>query len=60
MERVNDIADDDARTTALELMQSLMDLHGAGLSRIVEVLADSGESGRNSLAKLGAIPWSAD
>lgn len=56
VERVNEIADVDARTTALELLQSVMDLHGAGLSRAVEVLADSGESGRNSLAKLSADP----
>ena len=56
VERVNEIADADARTTALELLQSVMDLHGAGFSRIVEVLSDSGESGRNALAKLGADP----
>lgn len=54
--RVNELPDDDARTAALELMQSLMDLHGAGLARVVEVLSDSGDSGRNSLASLGGDP----
>jgi len=37
-------------------MQSLMDLHGAAMARIVEVLRDSGDVGRNSLANLGSDP----
>jgi Fe-S cluster biogenesis protein NfuA len=56
VERVNGLQDEDARTVALELMQSLMDLHGAALARIVEVLSDSGDAGRNSLAALGGDP----
>jgi Fe-S cluster biogenesis protein NfuA len=56
VQRVNGLADDDARGTALELLQSLMDLHGAVMSRIVEVLSDSGDAGRNALAKLGNDP----
>jgi Fe-S cluster biogenesis protein NfuA len=56
VERVSSLDDDAARTTALELMQSLMDLHGAVVSRIVEVLSNSGEAGRTSLAKLGSDP----
>ena len=55
-QRVNDLQDEDARTAALDLMQSLMDLHGAALARIVEVLTDSGDAGRNSLAALGGDP----
>lgn len=53
---VSELADDDARTKALALLQSLMDLHGAVLSRIVEVLSNAGEAGRTSLAKLGSDP----
>ena len=53
---VNAFPDADARATALELLQSLMDLHGAVLSRLVEVLATSGEAGRVSLEKLGGDP----
>ena len=56
VQRVSGLADDDARNTALELLQSLMDLHGAALSRVVEVLTESGDAGRNSLAKLGNDP----
>jgi Fe-S cluster biogenesis protein NfuA len=54
--RVNALVDDDARTTALELMQSLMDLHGAGISRIVELLSESGEANKSALAKLSSDP----
>jgi Fe-S cluster biogenesis protein NfuA len=56
VQRVNAIADDDARAAALELMQSLMDLHGAGVTRIVELLTEAGEAGRSSLQKLGGDP----
>ena len=56
VQRVNELPDDDARTAALELMQSLMDLHGAAMARIVEVLGESGDAGRNSLASLGNDP----
>ncbi len=56
VQRVTGFADDDARTTALELLQSMMDLHGAAMARIVEMLSDSGEAGRSSLTKLGNDP----
>ena len=56
VERVSALPDEDARTTALALLQSLMDLHGAVVCRIVEVLANSGEAGRTALAKLGSDP----
>ncbi|HYY69453.1 MAG TPA: NifU family protein [Terriglobales bacterium] len=56
VERVASLADEEARATALELLQSLMDLHGAVISRIVEMLATAEESGRTCLAKLGSDP----
>ena len=56
VERVSALSDENARTVALELLQSLMDLHGAALSRVVEVLSSSGEGGRSSLARLGGDP----
>lgn len=56
VQRVTSLADEDARATALELLQSLMNLHGAVMGRIVEVLAGSGEAGRSALAKLGTDP----
>jgi Fe-S cluster biogenesis protein NfuA len=56
VQRVTDLADEEARSTALELLQSLMDLHGAVLTRIVEVLNSSGDAGRSALQKLGSDP----
>jgi Fe-S cluster biogenesis protein NfuA len=56
VQRVNALQPEDSRTAALELMQSLMDLHGTALARIVEVLSDAGDAGRNSLANLGSDP----
>ena len=55
VQRVSGLADEEARTTALELLQSMMDLHGAVVSRIVELL-NASEAGRASLAKLGCDP----
>jgi Fe-S cluster biogenesis protein NfuA len=56
VERVNGLPDADARTAALELLQSLMDLHGAVLARMVEVMGEAGEPGRALLADLGSDP----
>jgi Fe-S cluster biogenesis protein NfuA len=56
VERVNALEDEEARATALELLQSMMDLHGAAISRMVELLTEAGEEGRSALAKLGRDP----
>jgi hypothetical protein len=50
------LQDTEARNTALELMQALMDLHGSVMARIIELLSESGDAGRNSLARLGSDP----
>ncbi len=55
VQRVSALEGEAARSAALDLLQSTMDLHGAVLSRIVELL-DGSESGRASLAKLGSDP----
>jgi len=55
VQRASALTDENARDTSLELLQSVMDLHGAVVSRIVELL-DASESGRTSLAKLGNDP----
>jgi len=39
-------ADPQVHAAALELMQSVMELHGAGLERILELLSQSGEGER--------------
>jgi Fe-S cluster biogenesis protein NfuA len=56
VQRITDLADGNARSIALDLLQALMDLHGSAMTRIVEVLSESGEAGRGSLAKLGSDP----
>jgi Fe-S cluster biogenesis protein NfuA len=56
VQRVTELPDEDARTAALELLQSLMDLHGSVMSRVVEVLSESGDAGRKSLARLSDDP----
>src|ERR1044072_3017529 len=56
VQRVNGFAEADARTNALELLQSVMDLHGATLARIVEIANDSGERGQRLLEQLGTDP----
>ncbi len=47
------IADPAARAGAKELVQSLMDLHGAGLERILEVVFQAGEPGARMIDDLG-------
>ncbi|HEV2402035.1 MAG TPA: NifU family protein [Candidatus Sulfotelmatobacter sp.] len=56
LQQVNTLGDECARSTAVGLMQTLMDLHGAALSRVVEMLSDSGNSGRNALTKISEDP----
>jgi Fe-S cluster biogenesis protein NfuA len=56
VEQVSAFPDTEMRTTALDLVQALMDLHGAGISRIVELLSESGEPGRKSLSTLANDP----
>lgn len=55
VQRVNELPDENARATALELLRSVMDFHGATLSRIVELLSES-EAYRASLSKLATDP----
>jgi Fe-S cluster biogenesis protein NfuA len=56
LEQINTLDDESARLTAVELMQTLMDLHGAALCRIVEMLSNSGESNRSALRKISDDP----
>jgi Fe-S cluster biogenesis protein NfuA len=56
VQRVSGLPENEARTAALELLQSVMDLHGAAMSRIVELLSESGDADGKSLSKLGADP----
>jgi hypothetical protein len=46
-------ADPDSLATARQLVQSLIELYGAGLTQITEILARKGEYGRQILDELG-------
>jgi Fe-S cluster biogenesis protein NfuA len=56
VQRANELTDENSRAVALDLLESLMDLNAAVTARIVELLSDSGEAGRNLLGKLGSDP----
>jgi Fe-S cluster biogenesis protein NfuA len=43
--KIEAMADPDARATGVELLQSLMELNGAGLERMLELTAETGEAG---------------
>lgn len=43
--KIESLSDPEARAAAVELMQSLMDFHGAGLDRLMEIVSEAGEAG---------------
>ncbi len=43
--RIEALPDPEARAAAVELMQSLLDFHGAGLDRLMEIVSEEGEAG---------------
>ncbi len=50
------IADPAARASAKALVQLLMDLHGTGLERILEIVFSSGDGGARVIDELGEDP----
>lgn len=56
VQNLETIPDPVARANAKELVQSLMDLHGAGLERILEVVFQAGEPGARVIDDLGGDP----
>jgi len=51
--KLENAADPSVRAAGRELVQSLMELHGAGLERLLEIVRDAGDPGRASLDRLG-------
>jgi Fe-S cluster biogenesis protein NfuA/nitrite reductase/ring-hydroxylating ferredoxin subunit len=43
--KIESLPDPVARTTSLELVQALMEFHGAGLERLMEIVAEAGDPG---------------
>jgi Fe-S cluster biogenesis protein NfuA len=53
VQEIESIADPAVRATAKNLLQSLMDLHGAALEKALDIVADAGEPGMNIIDRLG-------
>ena len=53
VQEIESIADPAVRDSAKNLMQSLMDLHGAALEKILDIVAEAGEPGMNMIDRLG-------
>lgn len=51
--RLENAADPGVQTAARDLVQSLMELHGAGLERLLEIVRDSGDPGLAIIDRLG-------
>ena len=51
--KLDSAADPALRATAKELVQSLMELHGAGIRRMLEIVFDDGENGSRIIESLG-------
>lgn len=56
VQRAKDLRDPEARSTALELLQSVMDLHGAVFTRMMEILLKAGEPEGAMIEALAADP----
>lgn len=56
VQEIESIADPAVRKNTRELVQLLMDLHGAGLERILEIAFQSGEAGARIIDELGHDP----
>ncbi len=56
VQEIEAIADPAVRATTKELVQSLMDLHGAALDRTMEIVAQAGDPGMELIDRLGRDP----
>jgi hypothetical protein len=56
VQELDNVADPAARTAAKALLQSLMDLHGTGLERVLEIVFQSGDAGSRVIDELGRDP----
>ena len=53
---LDNISDQEARAGAKALVQLLLDLHAAGLERVMETIAKHGEAGQRAIDDLGRDP----
>ena len=53
VQEIESIADPAARAATMDLVQSLMDLHGAVLEKMLDIVAEAGDAGMNIIDRLG-------
>jgi hypothetical protein len=53
IQQIDGAADPSIRAAARELVQTLMDFHGAGIERMIELIGASGESGASTVGSIG-------
>ena len=56
VQEIETIADPAVRSSTRQLVQSLMELHGAALERALELVAEAGEPGMSIIDRLGRDP----
>jgi Fe-S cluster biogenesis protein NfuA len=56
VQEIESIADPAIRAATKDLVQSLMDLHGAALERALDIVSEAGEPGMNIIDRLGRDP----
>jgi Fe-S cluster biogenesis protein NfuA len=56
VKRVHELRDANARTTALELLQEVMDMHAAVLQRMMDMTSQAGEPGERLIDKFARDP----
>ena len=56
VQEIESIADPAARASTTQLVRLIMEFHGTGLDRVLEILANAGEPGMAFIEKLGRDP----
>lgn len=56
VQEVESIADPAVRAATKNLVQLLMDMHGAALEKTLDIVAESGDAGMNIISRLGRDP----
>jgi Fe-S cluster biogenesis protein NfuA len=56
VQEIESIADPSVRASTRELVQLLMEFHGAGLDRALEIVANTGDAGLHLIEELGRDP----
>jgi hypothetical protein len=52
--RLDNIADRESRETARGLMEAILELHGAGLERMMDIVFETGECGKAAIRRFAA------